>query len=358
MRQESITRPPQMRDGGLLPAHLPSSMATPLDPPRWLAPPPCTPEPHTPVPASDVTTIVLARFNAIINERMISMNRQFLAQSAKLTLQAQWVETAQSTTLATWQHQEDAAHAQALAEEADMQHHHDDTLSMITEGFPINLSNLAVEVASWDGTDEAMALLAMVQCNNAVNTQPFHKELAATAAKAPQKAAVRATALAVSRSQEDDMHTQALTTAAAKRGRSEARNRTNMQKHAHLLGFGSYDDYIAWRAGCKALADDEVGAPKQASSLGEKTSVTDMESAGHPRDSPPGDMTATAFSKETRHPVTDDTTPRRAVAKRNTQGVFPTSGDNPSAPGMMPLAPPTAVSSTPPRPTICGRGPI
>jgi hypothetical protein len=309
MSQESITHPPQMRDGGLPSAHLPSSTATPSDPPRWLAPPPRAPEPHTPVPASDVTTIALARFNAIINERMISMNRQYLAQSAKLALHAQRVETARFAALAMWQSQEDAAHAQALAEEADMQRRHNNTLRMITDGFAINLANLAVEVSSWDGANEAMALLAMVQRNNAVNMQRFHEELAATAAKAPQKAAVRATALAVSLSQEDDAHTQALTTAAAKRGRGKARNRATMQKHAHLLGFGSFNNYIAWRAGCKTLVDDEAGAPKQASLLGEKTSVTDMELAGHPRDLPPADMTATAFGKETRRPVTDDTTP-------------------------------------------------
>jgi hypothetical protein len=145
-----------------------------------------------------------------------------------------------------------------------MQRRHDNTLRMITDGFAINLANLTVEVASWDGANKAMVLLAMVQRNDAVNTQRLHEELAATAAKAPQKVAVRATKLAVSRSQEDDGHTQALTTAAAKRGRGKARNRANMQKHARLLGFGSYNDYIAWRARCEALVDDEVGAPKQA----------------------------------------------------------------------------------------------
>jgi hypothetical protein len=38
-----------MRNGGLPPAHLPSSTATPLDPLRWLAPPQCAPEPQPPV---------------------------------------------------------------------------------------------------------------------------------------------------------------------------------------------------------------------------------------------------------------------------------------------------------------------
>ncbi len=43
-----------------------------------------------------------------------------------------------------------------------MQRLYDDTLHMITDGFAINLANLAVEVASWDGANKAMALLAMV----------------------------------------------------------------------------------------------------------------------------------------------------------------------------------------------------
>ncbi len=41
---------------------------------------------------------------------------------------------------------------------------------MIMYGFAINLANLVVEVASWDGADEAVMLLAMVQCNEDVNT--------------------------------------------------------------------------------------------------------------------------------------------------------------------------------------------
>jgi hypothetical protein len=73
-----------------------------------------------------------------------------------------------------------------------------------------------------------------------------------------------------------------------------------------------------------------------------------MESAGHPGDLPPADMTATAFGKEMRRPVMDDAMPRQAVAERNTPGVLPTSGDNALASAMMPLAPPTAVSSPPP----------
>jgi hypothetical protein len=133
---------------------------------------------------------------------------------------------------------------------------------MITDGFTINLANLAVEVASWDSAKKAMALLTMVQRYDAVNMQRFHKELAATTAKALQKAAVCATTLAVSHSQEDNAHTQTLTTVAAKRGPGKACNRANLQKHARLLSFGSYDNYITWRAGCKALVDDEAGAPK------------------------------------------------------------------------------------------------
>jgi hypothetical protein len=49
---------------------------------------------------------------------------------------------------------------QALAKEADIQHRQDDTFRVITDGFAINLDILTVEMASWHGADEAMALLA------------------------------------------------------------------------------------------------------------------------------------------------------------------------------------------------------
>jgi hypothetical protein len=46
MDRNTLPYPLQMRNGGSLPAHLPSSTATPLDPLRWLAPPQRAPEPQ------------------------------------------------------------------------------------------------------------------------------------------------------------------------------------------------------------------------------------------------------------------------------------------------------------------------
>ena len=48
-----------------------------------------------------------------------------------------------------------------LAEEADIRRHRDDTFRAITNRFAINLNILAVEMASWHGADNVMALLAM-----------------------------------------------------------------------------------------------------------------------------------------------------------------------------------------------------
>jgi hypothetical protein len=92
---------------------------------------------------------------------MISLYKQALAKCAKLVAHAQRVETARSVALAAWQCQEDAVHAQTLAEEADIRRHRDNTFRAITNGFAINLDILAVEMASWHGADGAMALLAM-----------------------------------------------------------------------------------------------------------------------------------------------------------------------------------------------------
>jgi hypothetical protein len=92
---------------------------------------------------------------------MISLYKQALAECAELAAHAQRVETARSVALAAWQRQEDAAHVQALAEEVDIQRHHNDTFPAITNGFAINLNILAVKMVSWHGVDDAMALLAM-----------------------------------------------------------------------------------------------------------------------------------------------------------------------------------------------------
>ncbi len=109
-----------MRNGGLPPAHLPSSTVTPLDPLRWLVPPQCASEPQPLVRESDAATSPLAHYDEIISQRMISLYNQALAKCAKLAVHAQGVETAQSVALSAWRRQEDAAHAQALANEVDI----------------------------------------------------------------------------------------------------------------------------------------------------------------------------------------------------------------------------------------------
>jgi hypothetical protein len=155
MNQNPLPYPLQMRNGGSPPAHLPSSTATLLDPLHWLAPPQRAPEPQPPVHMSDAATSALAHYNKIISQRMISLYKQALTKCAELAAHAQQVETAQSVALAAWQRQEDAAHAQALAEEADIQRHCDDTFPAITNGFAMDLDILTVEMASWHGADDA-----------------------------------------------------------------------------------------------------------------------------------------------------------------------------------------------------------
>ncbi len=103
MSRESITPPPQMRNGGSPPAHLPSSTATPLDPPRWLVPPQDAPEPQPPVHASDAATSTLAHYEEIMCQKMISLYKQALAECAELAAHTQRVETAQSSVLAELQ---------------------------------------------------------------------------------------------------------------------------------------------------------------------------------------------------------------------------------------------------------------
>jgi hypothetical protein len=161
MIRNPLQYPPQMRNGGSPPAHLPSSMATPLDPLRWLAPPQRAPDLQPPVRASDAASSALAHYEEIMSQQMISLYKQALAECAELAAHAQRVETTQSIALAEWQRQEDAAHAQALAEEADIRCRRDNTIRAITDGFAINLDILAVEMASWHGTGDVMALFAM-----------------------------------------------------------------------------------------------------------------------------------------------------------------------------------------------------
>jgi hypothetical protein len=122
---------------------------------------------------SDAATSALAHYNEIISQRMISLYVQALAECAELAAHAQRVETAQSVALAAWQRQKDATHVQALAEEADIWRHCDDTFRAITDGFAIDLDILAVEMASWHSADNGMVLLAMKRREDDANAQSY-----------------------------------------------------------------------------------------------------------------------------------------------------------------------------------------
>jgi hypothetical protein len=196
MGRNPLSYPLKMRNGGSPPAHLPSSTATPLDPLHWLAPPQCAPALQPPVCASDDATSALAHYEEIMSQLMISLHEQALAECAELAAHAQRVETARSVALAAWQCQEDAAHAQALAEEADIRRHRDDTFRAITNKFAINLDILAVKMASWHGAEDVMVLLTMKRREDDANAQGY---LDGRAAMALQKAATRANVLAASR---------------------------------------------------------------------------------------------------------------------------------------------------------------
>ncbi len=153
---------------------------------------------------------------------MISFHGQALAKCAKLAAHAQRVETLRSIALAAWQRQKDAAHAPALAEEADMRRRHNDAYCAITHGFGINLDILMVKMASWHGRNNAMALFAMKRCKDNADAQGYHDVCAAAVTYAPQKAATRANVLAASRWQEDDAHAKTFASATDKRNHWEA----------------------------------------------------------------------------------------------------------------------------------------
>jgi hypothetical protein len=255
MNRNPLPYPLQMRNGGLLPAHLPSSMATPLDPLRWLAPPQRAPEPQPPVRASDAATSALAHYEEIISQRMISLYEQALAKCAELAAHAQRVETARSVALVAWQRQEDAVHVQALAKGADIQRHRDDTFRAITNGFAIDLDILAVEMASWYGADDTMALLAMKHREDDANA---HVYLDGRAARALQNAAARVNVLAASHRQEDDAHAKAFASKANKRTRRETTLRATQLQYVAQLGFTSSSEFFAWVAECDASRDDAV----------------------------------------------------------------------------------------------------
>jgi hypothetical protein len=178
------------------------------------------------------------------------------------------VENAQSLALATWQRQEDAAHAQALAEEAVIPRHRDDTFRAITDGFAINLNILAVEMASWHGADDAMALLAMKCRKDNANPQGY---LDGRAAMAPQKAATCANVLAASRWREEDAYAKAFASATDKRNRRETTLHANQLQYVAQLGFMSSSKFFAWVAECNASWDGAVAeAPNHTPGLAKK----------------------------------------------------------------------------------------
>ncbi len=106
--------------------------------------------------------------------------------------------------LAEWQHQEDAALVTALvAEEADMQHRHDDDLRTITNGFIVDLESLGIMVHS-DGWDDVSAMLEMKRLKEVATMRRFHGDTAVIhTAKAQWQGNARVTALAALPCRED-----------------------------------------------------------------------------------------------------------------------------------------------------------
>ncbi len=170
--------------------------------------------------------------------------------------------------LAAWRCQEDTAHAQVLAEEADIQRHCDKPFPTITNGFAINLNILAVEMASWHGANNAMALLAMKCCKDDANVQGY---LDGHAARALQNAAARVNMLAKSRCQEDNAHAKTFTSEADKRTCRETTLRATQLQYVAQLGFTSSSEFFAWVAECDASWDGAVAeAPNRTPALAKK----------------------------------------------------------------------------------------
>jgi len=270
------------------------------------------------------------------------------------------VETARSAELAAWQRQEDAAHTQALAEEADMRRRHDDNLRAVTAGFAIDFDILEVEVASWHDADDAMALLAMRRHKDDADAQGYHSKLAAATERALRKAAARANVLAASRRREDEALTKAFASVADKRNRRHAAIRAAQLKCVAQLGFMSLDEYVeyvAWTVECDgrhksaerdtalavmAMADEQR---RQEEAVRAKAlAVTAMADAQRCQEEAVRAKALAAKADERRQRA--DIT--RAVARvtephRHAATERATALD--AAPTMTPLAPPTAVLS-------------
>ncbi len=157
MSRDYLPCPPQMRNGGLPPAHLSFSLEfTLLHPCHWLAPPQHAPERHAPDCVIYVATYALAQYNAIIDDRAINLLKVHLAHCAKHAEHVQQADTTQSTALAKWQCQEDATITNVLAKEVDMQSRHNDSLCTITDDFTIELDSRRIMVPS-NGMDDVPA---------------------------------------------------------------------------------------------------------------------------------------------------------------------------------------------------------
>jgi hypothetical protein len=174
MSRESLPCPPQMRNGGSLPAHLSSSFAAILGPRRWLAPPKCTPALGAPDCTSYEATYTLTQYNTVIVDRAINILQVHLSQATKNAERAHRVETARSAALAKWRRQEDVALAKALAKEAEMQRRHDVDLHTITNGFMIDLESLGIMVHSY-GRDDVSAMLEMKWLEDVATVRHFHE---------------------------------------------------------------------------------------------------------------------------------------------------------------------------------------
>ncbi len=106
-----------------------------------------------------VATYTLAQYNMIIVNRAIHLLQARLTHGAEHAAERiQQVEAAQSTKLAKWRCQEDAAIAKALANKGDMQCCHNGILCMINNEFAVELDSRRIMIPS-NGTDDVSALL-------------------------------------------------------------------------------------------------------------------------------------------------------------------------------------------------------
>ncbi len=157
---------------------------------------------------------------------------------------------------------------QTLAQETDIQRHRDDTFHAITDRFAINLDILEVEMASWHGADNAMALLAIKRREDNANMQGY---LDGRAARALQNAAAGVNVLAMSRRQEDNAHAKAFASKADKRTCWETTLHATQLQYVAQLGFTPSSKFFAWLAECDASPDGAVAeAPNRTPALAEK----------------------------------------------------------------------------------------